>query len=740
MTGKSQSSPLAVQYNVFFEQKEGNRFDQFEDAFAIDGVPVVRIAKDADRSVLSERTGIGTLRDLPPIWRVAVADGATGSSFSQLWARHLVESFISSHVPVRQDFQDIREFTAQAADSWNTRVIHEVLSGYKPGSMRHLRVKNGLLNTTQAATLLLMEFDTVQHTWKAAALGDTMVFQFSGDGLNRNRPFRHMTGETFGNNPILVTSSRAEQDTYIWKPLDRDDAYAEGSFDPEDDVFLLMTDAIAAYFLYLVDYFERSDRTTEQLNEIEHSAGLFIKGRPFRKPKQDKEFAEWAAKRRTKDNPKAFGRLKNDDITLIRVRFTTATEGVTAPYEVYPYEPQTFPPLVELVEDDGPLAPTTPPPAPANTAPDDAPNRQTPSAKYPFANSANLTPPQTAWQPELPAVQPPEAPPAENPVDMKGVLRPSAPPDVNEYDGDTYQKMSRVVTQPPPAAPTDPPVRPVSTLSETGGFGDLESDFKDDPEKYEAALREKELRRELRRKQQDKHGSQTLPPKPNTLPPENVQNPSNSVTQSAPSMNPQYWFEVSTNEMRRYNDEVRRILKRLEDWDDPGFTKAPYMAGTARDYIVNIWSKFDRQHRIEWVQSVPDSQGYVDYREWEVRIRAALANCFTTLRDTKPHYQKPITQYLYLLRIYMVTWQAFLYLVEVISPPQVNFTEPINEAHRQHALRDVFDDYKRLWNDYYANGGTLPEPVKTFWSLTQDYIYDRKTRLDVVEQILKLKL
>lgn len=192
--------------------------------------------------------------------------------------------------------------------------------------------------------------------------------------------------------------------------------------------------------------------------------------------------------------------------------------------------------------------------------------------------------------------------------------------------------------------------------------------------------------------------------------------------------------------MRRYNDEVRRIFKRLEDWDDPGFTKMPYMADTVRDYVVGIWSKLDRQQRSAWVHSVPDSSGYVDYREWETRMRAAIANCFTALRETKPHYQKLVNQYLHLIRIYMVTWQAFLYLVEAISPPQVNFTQPIDEAHRQHALRDIFDDFKRLWNDYYALGGKLPEPVKNFWEWAKDYIYDKKSRLEVVEQILKLQL
>lgn len=733
MTGKS----LAVQYNVFFEQKEGNRFDQYEDAFALDGVPVVRIPKDADRGVLQERSGIGTLRDLPRIWRVAVADGATGSSFSQLWARHLVESFISSDVPVRQDFEAIREFTAQAADSWNSRVIYEILSGYKPGSMRHLRVKNGLMNTTQAATLLLMEFDTVEHTWRTAALGDTMVFQFSEGALNQNRPFRHMTGETFGNNPILVTSSRTEQDTYIWKPLDRDDAYAEGTFEPEDDVFLVMTDAIAAYFLYLVDYFGRSDRTTEQLNEIEKSAGLFIHGRPYRKPKQDKSFAEWAAERRTKDNPKVFGRLKNDDITLIRLRFTTKTEGDTTPYEVYPHEPQTFPPLVELVEDDGPLAPTTPPPVPANTARDDDANRQAPSAKFPFSQAAAVAAPQPAWDPNLPADQPeqqnpPEAP-LESPFDVNEALRPSAPSNVEDYDGDAMQPGQRVVTQPPPSSP-------VSSLSDTGGFGGLESDFKDDPAKLEQARHDREIRRGLRqRQQQGKHGTQP-PPKPTTLPPEYQKHTSLPVTQPAPRSVFDLWFEVNADDMRRNNDEIRRILKRLEEWDDPGFTKMPYMADTVRDYVVGIWSKFDRQQRAAWVHSVPDSSGYVDYREWETRMRAAIANCFTALRETKPHYQKLVNQYLHLIRIYMVTWQAFLYLVEAISPPQVNFTQPIDEAHRQHALRDIFDDFKRLWNDYYALGGKLPEPVKNFWEWAKDYIYDKKSRLEVVEQILKLQL
>ncbi len=735
MTGRS----LAVQYNVFFEQKEGNRFDQYEDAFALDGVPVVRIPKDADRDAILERSGIGTLRDLPRIWRVAVADGATGSSFSQLWARHLVESFISSDVPVRQDFEAIREFTAQAADSWNTRVIHEILSGYKPGSMRHLRVKNGLLNTTQAATLLLMEFDTVEHTWRTAALGDTMVFQFKLHGgeflirhLNENRPFRQMTGDTFGNNPILVTSSRSEQDTYIWKPLDRDDAYAEGSFEPEEDVFLLMTDAIAAYFLYLVDYIELSDLTPTQFNEIGYSTAFFVGGRPYRKPKQDKSFAEWAAQRRTKDNPKVFGRLKNDDITLIRLRFTTKTEGDTTPYEVYPHEVQTFPPLVELVEDDGPLAPTTPPPVAANTTrDDDANNRQLPSAKSPFSNTpAAVSAPQTTGY-DLPDEQPQtvEKPsedaqaPLSNPVDMSDALGTSSTPPVRQ---------------------------PASSLSASGSF-DLPAPAVSEPLKQSAkssvpmsdeideAL--KKRHEAIDRKKKANASQRPAPAQPTTPLPEYQQTASNAVTMPVSSDDdaaPRTWFVLMKgSRLIRQNDDIQRILERIEHWDDPQFSKIDTNTDEVRRYITQIWQSFKKDDKYRWTEDI--SIELTDSANgWERTIRTRIWTSFDDLRRSSS--LSAVSQVLYLIRIYMLTWRAFQYMTGILSVPSRTTYRSVDEIDRQEVIRNHITEYRRIEQELKNVGGKVSPTMREFWNLCVDYAYKNQNRFDVNARILKLKL
>jgi hypothetical protein len=121
--------------------------------------------------------------------------------------------------------------------------------------------------------------------WRAIAVGDACLFHIRGAKLRLAFPVAHSAD--FGNRPDLVRSRRAAPDS---------SRRARGRWQPEDR-FLLMTDALAQWFLLGVE------EARDPISEI---------GALLAQPPDQAGFAAWVTECRRSS-------MRNDDVTLIVV-------------------------------------------------------------------------------------------------------------------------------------------------------------------------------------------------------------------------------------------------------------------------------------------------------------------------------------------------------------------------------------------------------------------------------------
>ncbi len=250
----------------FWLPRDGSPVEQYEDAY------------------FPRRTGARTT----PRLRLAVADGASESMLSGLWAQTLVRTWCRSSR--RRDMADV---VASAMSGWDTTLV-----AYRKGREAESRpiewFEQPGLERGAHATLLGIELTRPpgsEGRWSAVSLGDSCLFQVRDDELVTAFPLTDAAA--FGNAPKLVPSSARHLNRVV-AHLER----AEGAWQPGDMLFLT-TDALAAWFL------------------TEAAAGRT----PWRAMNgiacdDSAAFAEWAAGER------AGRRLRNDDLTLVRVEPT----------------------------------------------------------------------------------------------------------------------------------------------------------------------------------------------------------------------------------------------------------------------------------------------------------------------------------------------------------------------------------------------------------------------------------
>jgi len=193
----------ALRWRAFSLHKEGNKPEDYEDAFA--GNP---------------KTG-----------RFAVADGASESSFASLWAKLLVEAFVGS----REAKTGISWLNSQR-QAWAKKVDGLQLDWYAE-EKRDLGA---------FATFLGLSFKKALEgkdgRWKAMAVGDSCLFQVRQDELIAGFPASRSAD--FGNRPLLLASRVADgkKDAISLAQL-KFGKWMTG------DRFFLMTDALAEWFL-----------------------------------------------------------------------------------------------------------------------------------------------------------------------------------------------------------------------------------------------------------------------------------------------------------------------------------------------------------------------------------------------------------------------------------------------------------------------------------------------------------
>jgi hypothetical protein len=205
--------------------------------------------------------------------RFAVADGATESSFAAEWARLLVERFVAEPTGGWSDW------LPTLRQRWAAEVGGRDLPWYAEA-----KFEQGAFATFLGVA---MEVRQAQGRWRAVAVGDSCLFHIRQDRLLRAFPLTRSAD--FGSHPDLVRSRPPDRPSR--RPKRR---RARGTWEPHDRL-LLMTDALAQWFLKQAEQGEQPWRSVEE-------------------SKTDVDFGAWVEDLRDR------GELRNDDVTLLTIR------------------------------------------------------------------------------------------------------------------------------------------------------------------------------------------------------------------------------------------------------------------------------------------------------------------------------------------------------------------------------------------------------------------------------------
>jgi hypothetical protein len=229
------AAPFSIE--AFSCQKAGNARSEYEDAWAIRG------------------------SDSPTRCRVAVADGATESSFSALWAALLVEHFVRGRRSGPEFFNELGAIRRL----WRRKIRGRPLPWYAAEKARR-----GAYAAFVGASL-----NAVNRSWRAVAIGDCCLLHIKGTPPDRQLatafPLTH--SEEFGSSPFLVGSVKKADDDPL--PYVR---VAEGVLEAEDLLFFA-SDALAAWLLRRSERGEPAWGALEALRTQEDFEGLVAQAR-----------------------------------------------------------------------------------------------------------------------------------------------------------------------------------------------------------------------------------------------------------------------------------------------------------------------------------------------------------------------------------------------------------------------------------------------------------------------------
>lgn len=259
------------QIDTFWLPKAGMEDAEYEDAFAnsVRDQPSVELTAEDD--------------DV----RVAVSDGATESLLSGKWARELSKSVAKERIPHRRWPEAIK----RAIQEWP-----EHLDAYREERLHRNKpiawYEEPGLERGAEATLVAVRFrnprDSGQGYWWSMAVGDATLFHIRDEACHRAFPMRRSSA--FDTSPGLIRS--LDHEGMFKRRLRK----TSGDWQAED-LFFLCTDALAAWFLERQEESERPWEIWRDFGSIDCET-----------------FADWVSEERVT------GRLKNDDVTLVRVQ------------------------------------------------------------------------------------------------------------------------------------------------------------------------------------------------------------------------------------------------------------------------------------------------------------------------------------------------------------------------------------------------------------------------------------
>lgn len=212
-------------------------------------------------------------------FRFAVADGATETSFSGVWAKQLVRAFTNRKLSIPIVLDELKPLQSR----WEKIVHRHPLPWYAEE-----KASSGAFAAFIGLEFVQEESDAItKRTWRAVAAGDSCLVQVTGDEVFG---FPLTDSGSFSSRPNLLSSSAMSNGSAGELLL-----HCSGSWGCED-VFFLMTDALACWFFRER---EQGNRPWNLLRDLDTSAQV--------------SFEKLVADLRSE------GRMKNDDVTLVRI-------------------------------------------------------------------------------------------------------------------------------------------------------------------------------------------------------------------------------------------------------------------------------------------------------------------------------------------------------------------------------------------------------------------------------------
>jgi len=240
---------------IFWLQKRGSAESEYEDAFW----PARSFDETCERFTL------------------AIADGATESSFSSIWAKQLARSYVRDGWDRDDSF---RSSLAKRQRLWTKIVSRKPLPWYA-----EQKLEQGAFAAVLGLTIV--DQSGSSGSWAVFASGDCCLVQIRNDEIFRSCPLSSSDG--FNNSPVLLATSPSRNIAAIAEIVRQEGIWQSG------DVFYLMTDALAAWF------FRQAEQGAKPW-EILLNIGL-----------EESTFHEFVRAEQES------ARMRNDDVTLYRV-------------------------------------------------------------------------------------------------------------------------------------------------------------------------------------------------------------------------------------------------------------------------------------------------------------------------------------------------------------------------------------------------------------------------------------
>jgi hypothetical protein len=244
-------------YEAMWTQKAGNPEGEYEDAFW------------PSRGVSGESCQEESF---------AVADGATESSFSGIWANQLVRAYCRGQI----DPENTTTSLLAKQQGWSRFVGRKPLPWYAEE-----KIRNGTFSTILGLTLRDTDKSGSSGSWDAFAVGDSCLVHVRSDVILKTFPLSNAA--EFNNSPFLLGSNPESN-----KEIELHIQTVNGRWEREDK-FYLMTDALAAWFFREVEDNRTPWHTLRDLDT------------------EDLPFRAWIEDLRTKKQ------IRNDDVTLYRI-------------------------------------------------------------------------------------------------------------------------------------------------------------------------------------------------------------------------------------------------------------------------------------------------------------------------------------------------------------------------------------------------------------------------------------